>query len=214
MIAPPRPPQDELEALIKEARARQVRRRLLAAAGIAIAAAIALGVYALTVGGSTGRSPGESVDAGAPTCRSSQLSTSFGPGGAAGLALGGLVIGNTAGRSCSLPVGRPIVQVVFRGRTLPTRERSWGPDQQFGPRAGHILNPGARAFYEIGWRSSCANPAAAPQGHRATLLVRFRGGLRFVVPETPAERVVSLPGCGEAIHPTPWIAVSELLRYR
>src|SRR5262249_27889924 len=48
MIAPPRPPShDELEALIKEARARQLRRRLLGAAGVAIAAAVALGAYAL-----------------------------------------------------------------------------------------------------------------------------------------------------------------------
>ena len=51
MIAPPRPPShDELEALIKEARARQLRRRLLGAAGVAIAAAFALGAYALASG--------------------------------------------------------------------------------------------------------------------------------------------------------------------
>ncbi len=47
MIAPPKPPaQDELEALIKEARERQLQRRLLGAAAIAIGAAIALGIYA------------------------------------------------------------------------------------------------------------------------------------------------------------------------
>jgi hypothetical protein len=51
MIAPPKPPShDELEALIKEARARQRRRRLLGAAGIATAAAAVLGAYALTAG--------------------------------------------------------------------------------------------------------------------------------------------------------------------
>jgi hypothetical protein len=48
MIAPPKPPSHELEALIKEARARQLRRRLLGAAGIAIAAALALSAYALS----------------------------------------------------------------------------------------------------------------------------------------------------------------------
>lgn len=53
MLAPPRPPpHDELEALIKEARARQLRRRLLGAAGVAIAAALGLAIYALTIGGS------------------------------------------------------------------------------------------------------------------------------------------------------------------
>jgi hypothetical protein len=215
VVAPPEPAShDELEALIKEARERQLRRRLFAAAAIAIAAASTLGIYALTIGGRTGRSAGKSVEAGAPTCRPSELSASFGPGGAAGLALGGLVLGNSARRSCSLPAGRPVVQVIFRGKTLPSRERSWGPDQQFGPRAGHILKPGATAFYEVGWRGSCPNPAAAPQGSRATLLVQFRGGLRLAVPETPPEREVSLPGCGEAVHPTPWIAVSDLLRSR
>ena len=53
MIAPPRPPShDELEALIKEARARQLRRRLLGAAGVAVATALGLGVHAATTGGS------------------------------------------------------------------------------------------------------------------------------------------------------------------
>jgi Protein of unknown function (DUF4232) len=52
MIAPPRPPsRDELEALIKEARARQLRRRLLGAAGLAIAAALGLCIYAFLIGG-------------------------------------------------------------------------------------------------------------------------------------------------------------------
>jgi hypothetical protein len=52
MITRPRPAShDELEALIKEARARQLRRRLLGAAGVAIAAAVGLSVYALVSGG-------------------------------------------------------------------------------------------------------------------------------------------------------------------
>jgi Protein of unknown function (DUF4232) len=52
MIAPPRPPpHDELEALIKEARARQLRRRLLGAAGVAITAALGLCIYAFLIEG-------------------------------------------------------------------------------------------------------------------------------------------------------------------
>jgi hypothetical protein len=52
MIAPPKPPShDELEALIKEARARQLRRRLFGAAGVAIAAAIGLSAYAFASSG-------------------------------------------------------------------------------------------------------------------------------------------------------------------
>jgi hypothetical protein len=51
MLAPPKPPSyGELEALIKEARERQLRRRLLGAAGVAIAAAVGLSIYALTAG--------------------------------------------------------------------------------------------------------------------------------------------------------------------
>jgi uncharacterized protein DUF4232 len=51
MIAPPKPSShDDLEALIKEARARQLRRRLLGAAGITVAAAVGLSVYALFTG--------------------------------------------------------------------------------------------------------------------------------------------------------------------
>ena len=79
MIAPPKPPaHDELEALIKEARQRQLRRRLLGAAGVAVAAAIALGIYAFTIGGAQPkhaelrRSP-----SGVPLCRSSQISVSI-----------------------------------------------------------------------------------------------------------------------------------------
>lgn len=55
MLAPPRPPHpDELEALIREARARQRRRRLGAAALIAALAGAALGLYSIVAGtGST-----------------------------------------------------------------------------------------------------------------------------------------------------------------
>lgn len=52
MIAPPKPPShDRLEALIKEARARQLRRRLVGTAAVAVAAALGLGIYALLGGG-------------------------------------------------------------------------------------------------------------------------------------------------------------------
>jgi Domain of unknown function (DUF4232) len=52
MIAPPRPPsRDDLEALIKEARARHLRRRLLGATGVAIAGALGIGIYAIATSG-------------------------------------------------------------------------------------------------------------------------------------------------------------------
>jgi hypothetical protein len=53
MIAPPKPPSsDELELLIKEARERQLRRRLVGAATVAIAAGVGLAVWATLPGGS------------------------------------------------------------------------------------------------------------------------------------------------------------------
>lgn len=210
VVAPPHDP----EALIKEARERQLRRRLLGAASIAIVAAVGLSIYALTSGGSSRATTGGPPGVEANICRASQLSASFGTSGAAGLALGGLVLGNTADASCSLPSGRPTVQVIFRGSPLPSRERSWSPDDHFGPPASHILRPGGKAFYEIGWRGWCPNPAAAPASRRATLSVMFRGELRLAVADMAADRGVSLPGCGETVRPTPWIAVSSLLRYR
>ena len=83
----PKPaPQDGLEALIEEARARQLRRRLFGAASVAIVAAIGLAGYALTIGGSTDL-PGGAAKPEAeapPLCRSSQLSASSYWNGAAG----------------------------------------------------------------------------------------------------------------------------------
>jgi len=210
-LTPPR--LNDPEALIKEARARQVRRRLLGAACVASVAALGLSVYSVTAGHEH-HAANVSQRVQAPVCRAAQLSASFSPGGAAGITLGGLVIANASGRSCSVPATRPTVQVTIRGRTLSARQRSWGPDQQFGPRAGPVLRPGTRAYFEIGWRNWCPNPAASAVSRHATLLLRFRGGLRLAVPETAADRGVSVPGCGEAVHPAPWIAVSPLLRYR
>jgi hypothetical protein len=216
MLAPPKPPSvDELELLIREARERQLRRRLLGAAGVAIAAAIGLGIYALMIAGRPGAgASGNPSAAGAPLCRASQLSGSFVPGGAAGNILGGLVLANIGGRACSLPARRPAVHITFRGKPVPTEEGSWGPNEQFGVPAGHTLRPRAKAMVEIGWRDWCPNLTAAPDSRRATLFLRFRGGLRLAVPETPPDRFAAVPGCGEAVHPTPRIAVSGLLRYR
>ena len=123
MIAPPRPPShDELEALIKEARERQLRRRLLGAAGVAVAAAIGLGIYALTIGDSnrsTGAAP--SGPGGVPLCRSSQISVSI-PGltgvieqGRTGL----FVMTNKSGSACSLPLRPPTASVTRHGVRLP-----------------------------------------------------------------------------------------------
>src|SRR6476659_5027173 len=88
MIAPPRPPaHDELELLIKEARERQLRRRLLGAAGLALTAALGLSIYAFVIGGKVdhvAQLPGKGGRTAAPLCRTSQLSATAGLNGAGG----------------------------------------------------------------------------------------------------------------------------------
>jgi photosystem II stability/assembly factor-like uncharacterized protein len=57
VVAPPEPPRpDELEALIREARARQRRRRLAVAGFVALAAGLALALWAAIPGGGSARS--------------------------------------------------------------------------------------------------------------------------------------------------------------
>lgn len=91
-VAPPKPPRvDELEALIKEARARQLRRRLAATAAVAIAAATALVGYSIVRGSGSSPATSESARPGAatfatsPACRHSSprlvLSRNSGPAG-------------------------------------------------------------------------------------------------------------------------------------
>src|SRR5262245_1967040 len=98
MIAPPRPPsKDEIEALIEEARGRQLRRRLLGAAGVAIAAALGLSVYALTTSPDRpATSTAEQKPVGHSTCRSAQLSGSAGFQGATQTMLGSVTLQNTS----------------------------------------------------------------------------------------------------------------------
>src|SRR5438874_5435668 len=131
MIAPPRPPShDESEALIKEARARHLRRRLLGAAGIAVAAALGLGVYALMIGGNqSARSAQRRGSASVLFCRSGQLSGSAGFQGSTQAMLGSVTLQNTSDVACSLPQRRPLVTIGWRGKVIPTAERkmSTGP---------------------------------------------------------------------------------------
>jgi hypothetical protein len=50
VVSPPESSQDELELLIREARARQRRRWLCGAAAVALASAVALGAYSVAAG--------------------------------------------------------------------------------------------------------------------------------------------------------------------
>ncbi len=176
MIAPSKPQSpDELEALMKEARQRQMRRRLLGAAGVAVAAAIALGMYALTIGSSNrSTESGPIGPGGVPLCRSSQISVSI-PGlpglieeGRTGL----FVMTNTSGSPCSLPLRPPRASVTLHGARLPVRQvggrgivlASWQP-----LRPAHLLKPGGRAAISSYWSNWCGS-----HSYRPVFTERFR----------------------------------------
>jgi hypothetical protein len=161
MIAsPPRPPsQDELEALIKEARERQLRRRLVRAAGVATAAALGLGVYALWGTGSPARSRSSSrtsSPAAGSVCRPSQLVTSvnFYGGIGSGGYFGGATIRNASGTTCILPRSAPSVQISWRGTPRLIRQTTFRPPDH---RLVRLLRPGATAMIYMVWQNWCAS---------------------------------------------------------
>jgi hypothetical protein len=167
MIAPPRPPsQDELELLIKEARARQLRRRLLGAAAVAIAAALGLGIYALTVGGDRPGTTAASRPRGVPLCRSSQLAMSIGGQGATQMVLGGALITNTGGQACGLPTRRPVVRITWQGKPMQVPQPVPRPGEVQSGTPARVLAPGAKALISMRWGNWC--------GRRASGLPTFR----------------------------------------
>jgi hypothetical protein len=221
MIAPPKPPShDELEALIKEARARQLRRRLLGAAGVAIVAALGLSIYAVGDGGGPGglvQSRPSAVRATGPHCRSGQLAVAFAFQGTTQSFAGGPTLRNTSDSTCSLPAGRPAFLIVWRGKTLRIPVRPGGklliaPPL---PRA-HVLAPGRRAFIPMRWLALPDIGGAAPpprlrklclrqtgQNFRPQVELRYPDGLSLAARATG----LSLPDCGP-LHSS-WMAVGH-----
>jgi hypothetical protein len=214
MIAPPKSPaQNELEALIKEARARQLRRRLLGAAGVAIAAALGLGVYALTIKGGGSATIGGSPGTATQVCRSSQLSTSAEFAAAAGTTFLPVAMKNTGNHECVLPKGRPVVQILFRAKRVPIKQQPWSAPGDFGRTAGRVLSAGSTAVVELSWRDWCPHPATAPTTGNVRLLLRFRDGLRIAALESsPDVPGPALPACDEVVDPPQGVDVSQLLR--
>jgi hypothetical protein len=190
MIAPPRrPSHDELEALIKEARARQLRRRLLGAAGVAIAAAVGLSAYALTIGnGNHAKVTGGSPSAGPPLCRASQLSATAGLSGATGTMDGGASLTNTSATACALPVAPPRVSIVWRGKQLPARQELM---RGAGTKFVHVLAPGAKAWIPVDWANWCGKPSEGTL-IRPTLVLHF-GASRVAA---RVNNLMTPPRCG------------------
>jgi Protein of unknown function (DUF4232) len=184
MIAPPKPPsQDELEALIKEARARQLRRRLLGAAGVAIAAALGLSVYAFITGGSPAdlaQPPAQGGRATGPLCRASQLSTNVGFQGATQTYVGGAEIKNVGARACSLPAGWPRVRLTSGGKTLAVHQKQ--PLRNGTPPVppARVLAPKQTAVVEMQWLNWCGSRhAPVSQGGLPLSTLRVNFALRF-----------------------------------
>jgi len=173
MIAPPRPPShDELEALIKEARARQLRRRLLGTAGVAIAAALGLSVHAFVIGGNVshvGQPPASAGSLTGPRCHASQLTTTIGFGGATGSLLGGADVRNTSDSTCTLPRGRPQVRISLHGRPLSVRQVV--PPNQFPGATAHVLRPGHKAIVWLQWLNWCGRSSVP-----SAFALQFHGG--------------------------------------
>jgi hypothetical protein len=153
VLAPAKPTRDELEALIKEARERQARRRLIGAAAVAIAAATGLGVYAFVAGGRTdgGNDGSPAPSLAAPLCRASQFSSTAGLNGAVGTLVGTVILTNTSADACSLPTGRPHVSVLWQGHVLPTQNRG----ERSSGRPIRVLGPHSSAAIDMDWANWC-----------------------------------------------------------
>jgi hypothetical protein len=178
MIAPPKlPSHDELEALIKETRERQLRRRLLGAAAVAIAAAVGLSVFGLALRptGPTARHSTGDVG-GPPLCRASQLSASSYWNGAAGTLINFFTIANRSGGSCSLPLRGPAVVLLWHGSVLDVEQST--PNDKFGfaphARPLRILEPGGKAAVYMQWSNWCGWPRS---GLTTSVALRFHDGL-------------------------------------
>jgi hypothetical protein len=155
MIAPPKPPShDDLEALIKEARERQLRRRLLGAAAAAVAATLGLGIYASVTGGNPAnlaQPPAQGGRATGPACRASQLSVAIFFQGATQSMLGGATVTNTGQAACSLPVTRPDVRITLHGKRLQVREQSMTGSSLPTWKSARALAPNAKAEVLMDW---------------------------------------------------------------
>lgn len=158
-LAPSRPPSpDELEALIREARARQRRRRLLAATSVGLVAAAILALYGIVPRGAhkakSSHAQGPVAFASLPRCRSDQLRLSLVRGGvAAGTVGDAFGFTNTSLNACMLR-GWPSFRLVMRnGRTVTPRPhdlRATAFSVRHPPRIPRIaLRPGATAPWNV-----------------------------------------------------------------
>jgi hypothetical protein len=158
-VAPPKPPaRDEPDALIPEARAHQWRRRLVGAAFVALAAGVALSIYAVVSGGvpqgtHAGATKPDAVGS-FRRCRSDALRLT-GPrfnGAYTGHEVENFTLTNVSSRACVLR-GWPTVSVVLADRVVsetPKGARIRNGAQRTGHllpvRAVHLSRQGSASF--------------------------------------------------------------------
>jgi Protein of unknown function (DUF4232) len=226
VVAPP--PQDELELLIREARARQWRRRMVVGTVVAVLAGSGLAIYSATHGTVRNASHEKRTvrPVAAASCRADQLRITFVRKGAVMGEEGGLLrFTNIGSRTCSIS-GWPMVVAVTgagshaRARTIAqapmlyaTAWLRWGRVPTLALRSGSsgysILggydNPAASGR-PASWRCPSARRllVSPPEGHRPVSVSGFlwRSG---------ADRV-DLPLCGGKPFVTPIRARPGLAR--
>jgi Protein of unknown function (DUF4232) len=209
MLAPPRPPaHEESEALIREARARQRKRWLAAAALLALAAGTAMAVSAVLPASHrrpTNAANGPLAAASARPCRAGQLrlgKPSF-DGAYTAHVVDNLTFTNASSRRCSLR-GWPTIEAVLPGdRTVPARAGRVrnATSSAAVPTRTIVLAPGAAAsFHAIendgtGLDNICPMPLPAVQA--------------LVVPpgsRVPVRRAVSIPYCHNPRRPLVYLS--------
>jgi hypothetical protein len=196
MIAPPRPlSRDELKALIKEARERQLRRRLLGAAGVAIAAALGLSIYALTLGSSRSTDVTSSLQiAAGSACRGQQLAATTFLQAATMSGVGPITITNLSSAACVLPRGVPSVRITWRGSPLRVREHVM--NGRPGEPPVRLLRPGAKAAVPLVWGNWCGPPQGVAH---LVFYARFPNELEV---RAPAQPLSGHPTCASRSAPS------------
>jgi hypothetical protein len=207
MIAPPKPPApDELEALIKEARERQLRRRLLGAAALAVVAAAGLGIYALAAGSNPVSSGDSSRPSGLapPECRMSNFAVKEIPiSNPTGLDRIGLQFTNLSS-SCRVD-GYPALRFSDAKGTIPFLFRYLGK-----PYATAVA--GRHSIFSIFSKFRCDLPGGLRSATRTTVELPGDGGTPAVFPGGPGICAPGIPAEGRWVTVTPFQSLRAAYR--
>jgi hypothetical protein len=127
VLSPPEPRHDDPELLIREARARQRKRRLVGVAAVVILA-VAVAAYGAVdvLSGGASHAP-NSAGAASPSCRAAQLAISYVRKGAVMGEEGGLLRFTNKGRACSISGWPSVLAVRGDGSTVAARRIDRAP---------------------------------------------------------------------------------------